>query len=125
MNELCELAFDGHDTDGTPWSRCTTHTAEEYMVIGEPGDPAVYCEGWRAIPYSQKMQARAEVWPPEGVIGFYSLDAGETWTPICTDRNCGADMYLRGTLWNCSEHADHARQMFFAEDWPNYDDEED
>lgn len=120
LNKRCRLEFDGYDTDGTPWSRCLTHTTEEYLVIGTPEDESyTYCEGHRPVPYG------AEVWPPEGVVEFVSLDDGETWTPICTDHNCGADMYLRGTLWNCSEHADHTRQMLFAEDWPNYDEEDD
>lgn len=39
--EECELVLDGHDTDGTPWSRCVTH---DKLVIGTPDDGWPYCE---------------------------------------------------------------------------------
>lgn len=57
MNGECAYVLDGHDTDGTPWYRCTTH---DELVMGwhddEDGtdhDPEpFYCEGYRAEPYT-------------------------------------------------------------------------
>lgn len=46
MNGDCEFAFDGHDTDGTEWYRCTTHNE---LSISDWG----YCEGYQEIPYKE------------------------------------------------------------------------
>lgn len=54
MNGDCAYVFDGHDTDGTPWFRCTTHDQLVFGTIGDD-DPQsvahVYCEGYEEIPY--------------------------------------------------------------------------
>lgn len=70
-------------------------------------------------------------WPDEweGRPDFITRDGGETWTPLC---DCGRDMTLPSSgavHWECTNYDFHGRRMLamiWAEDWPNYDpDEED
>lgn len=71
-------------------------------------------------------------WPDEWEErpDFITRDGGETWTPLC---DCGRDLEpLRGNSmanWECTNYDYHGRLqmvLIWAEDWPNYDpDEED
>lgn len=61
MNGTCEYVLDGHDTDGTPWFRCSTHDG---LVFGSIGDDSpesvahVYCDGYEPIPYEYRELER-------------------------------------------------------------------
>lgn len=67
-------------------------------------------------------------WPEcledDEVPSFVSHDDCETWTPLC-DTGCGAEMTYRftpWTNWDCPRCG--MRYLIWAEDWPDYDDEE-
>lgn len=60
---------------------------------------------------------------------FITRDGGTTWTPLCG--KCGRDMQpLRGNSmanWECTNLTEHGLSMalIWAEDWPDYDPDED
>lgn len=47
----CEIVFDGTDTNGDIWNRCTVHNR---LVFGD----APVCEGYRAPEYVESAEAR-------------------------------------------------------------------
>jgi hypothetical protein len=49
-DEDCAYTLDGHDTDGTPWFRCSTHneTAMGSKDGANAYPPDVPCNGWRS-----------------------------------------------------------------------------
>ena len=47
----CEIVFDGTDTNGDVWNRCTVHNR---LVFGD----APVCEGYRPAPYVESAEVR-------------------------------------------------------------------
>jgi hypothetical protein len=45
-NEWCQMVFDGTDTDGSKWYRCTVH---DRLVFGD----AYVCEGYEPPKYNE------------------------------------------------------------------------
>lgn len=78
MNGDCEYVLDGHDTDGTPWYRCTTHDELAFGSIGGSVDDMehVYCSGYIEIPYEER-QRRSENPNVTGAFGHYGKGRNE------------------------------------------------
>lgn len=60
-------------------------------------------------------------WPEEGTPDFVSHDDEQTWTPLC----CDTEMTRHFTTmsnWRCDECG--TLHLIWAEDWPDYDEDD-
>ena len=65
-------------------------------------------------------------WPLEGDPEFVADDPDGPWRPLCPE--CGSAMHFPAShvqTWECTGDFRHPGLILFAEDWPDYDDEED
>ena len=79
MNGDCEYELDGHDTDGTPWYRCTTH--DELAL-----SPDAPCAGYVEIPYAMRGTRPTPLDVARNLAGSDSV----------SDRALGVAMVARG-----------------------------